>query len=549
MKNAIKVLIVDDDKAVAQALSEVVKRMGFKPIVATKPMDALNIVRLQTVHAALVDVLLPKMTGVELVTEFRRTKFGDNPVVFISGVFKDKSFANDTIKKTQAADFLFKPVGAEALTGVLNKHLANLLSAERWSVQTLLTRKLNSDRERAKAIENLEQIKGLDFPLVLSILMEVGSSGHLNIVNDTGEIFGVSLIKGTLAEVDSTESQSTGVLALISKGYLSQEDWDEFQKNGTRKFSLERLVEEGFVSPHAISDARKEQILYDFRAICSALTLQVNFVPQEENEEPPKHAVTLPELLTLLRGAIDEFFPADYLNTFYENVVSSPIRLVHSPGDMASIWAHESFKSLEGLRAAVEAGQTLESALVESGATREKVYQGLHYLVLNRAIMFDDLNRAKNLNSMLERYKKLYNELKDKTPDKVFEYFGAQGNSTSTIIQTIYDEYAKSSNPDQLGKDATPELRELCKKCFDLVTQAKNVLVDDTQKEILFTEIKARASENHKLSQQMMNEGLDTLRKGQAAEAFAILQKAESLESNSRLVFICAWAESRCACE
>src|SRR5665213_867647 len=168
MRNSVKVLIVDDDKASAQALSEIVKRMGFKPVVATKPLDALNVVRLQTVHAAIVDVLLPKMTGVELVTEFRRTKFADNPVVFISGVFKDKAFAAETIKKTQAVDFLFKPISVDTLIETLSRSMQNLLSAERWSVQSLLTRKLNSDRERAKAIENLEQIKGLDFPFVLS---------------------------------------------------------------------------------------------------------------------------------------------------------------------------------------------------------------------------------------------------------------------------------------------------------------------------------------------------------------------------------------------
>ena len=35
---------------------------------------------------------LPKMTGVELVNEFRKTKFAENPVVFVSGVFKDKTY-------------------------------------------------------------------------------------------------------------------------------------------------------------------------------------------------------------------------------------------------------------------------------------------------------------------------------------------------------------------------------------------------------------------------------------------------------------------------
>jgi CheY-like chemotaxis protein len=504
-------------------------------------MDALNTVRLQTVHAAIVDVLLPKMTGVELVTEFRKTKFADNPVIFISGVFKDKNFASETIKKTGATDFLFKPVDAETLRVALQKSMQSQLGAERWTVQTFLTRKLNSDRERAKAIENLEQIKGLDFPFVLSILMEVGSSGHLNIVNDTGEIFGVSLVKGTLAEVDSTESQSTGVLALISKGYLSQEDWEEFQKSGTRKFSLEKLVDEGYVSPHAISDARKEQILYDFRSICSAERLQVNFVPQEENEEPPKHAVSLGELMNLLRQSLEEFFPAEYLEGFYKDVANTPVRVLRE--QMETVWNDPMFSGLDTLQDEVEKNGTLGGALSRAPDDRLKIYQAMHYMVLSRMLMFDDLNRAKNLNTMLERYKKMHSEIKNKTADKIFEYFGAPPRANAQAIMVLYDEYAKSNNPDQLGKDATPELRDLCKVCFELVTKAKDVLVDETSKQMLFTEIKAKADENHKQGQQLMNEGLETLRKGQAKEAFDILVKAESLAPSSRLTFIAAWAE------
>src|ERR1700739_2733840 len=99
MRNAPKVLIVDDDKAFAQSLSETVKRMGFKPVIATKSVDALNVVRLQTVHAAIVDVLLPKMTGAELVSEFRKTKFGDNRVGFVSGVFKAKALRAGAMAK------------------------------------------------------------------------------------------------------------------------------------------------------------------------------------------------------------------------------------------------------------------------------------------------------------------------------------------------------------------------------------------------------------------------------------------------------------------
>lgn len=545
MRNAIKILIVDDDKNYALALAEVVKRMGLKPVVTTKPIDALNVVRLQTVHAAIVDVLLPKMTGAELVTEFRQTKFGDNPVVFVSGVFKDKNFASDTMRQTNAVNFLFKPFQNEELVNVLNQAMSHLLSAERWSVQTLLTRKLLSDRERAKAIENLEQIKGLDFPFVLGILMDVGSSGHLNIVNDTGEIFGVSLMNGTIAEVDSTESQATGVLALISKGYLSQEDWDDFQKNGKRKFSLERLVQEGFVSPHAVSDARKEQILHDFRSICASAKLQINFVPQDDTDEPPRHAVKLQDMLDLLRSSLDEFFPEDYLTAFYEPVLEAPIRLNGDLKDALTIFDRNGFKDLDPLKKAVESGESVAHALATVKDEKIRAYQCLHFLVLSRTVMLDDLNRAKNLSNILERYKKLYAELQGKTPDKIFEYFGATGNFSDAAINNIYEEYSRSNNPDQLGKDATQEMRDLCKKCFEIVTKAHAILADATAKKNLFAEIKAKAAENHRLAQALTNEGLEILRKGNAQGAFEKLQKAEELLPGARLSFISAWAEMK----
>lgn len=543
MRNAVKILIVDDDKASANMISEIVKRMGFKPVVTTKQADALNVVRLQTVHAAVLDVLLPKVSGVDLALEFRKTKFADNPIVFVSGVFKDKGFAAETMKKTGAVDFLFKPFNADDLMAALNKSLHSLLSAEKWSVQSLLSRKLNSERERAKAIERLEQIQGLDFPFVLSILMEVGSSGHLNIVNDIGEIFGVSLVKGAITAVDSTESQSAGVLALISGGYLSQEDWDNFQKSGARKFSLEKLVQEGYVSPHAISQARREQIINDFRSICTARALHVNFVPQDDGEELPKHAVKLHDMMGLLESALDEFFPEAYLTSFYESVREAPIRVARDPEQVQSVWEANAFKNLTTLKDAVENGGTLEQALLASPGSSAKTYQCLHYLVLNRTIIFDDLNRAKNLTTMLERYKKLYGELKTKTPDKIFEYFGAKANSAPTVIQTIFNEFSKSNNPEQLGRDATPELVDLCKKCFDLVNEAREVLMDEEKKVLLMEQIRNRHAEDQKRAQQLMNDGLETLRKGQAAEALEKLKEAERLQPSTRLFFITTWAE------
>lgn len=524
-------------------LGEVVKRLGFKPVITNKPADALNVVRLQTIHAALVDVLLPKISGVDLVAEFRGTKFAENPVVFVSGVFKDKAFAADAMRKTAAVEFLFKPFGPEELTEALSKALAPLLISEKWSVQSLLTRKLNTARERSRAIEHLEQIKGLDFPYVLAFLLDAGVSGHLNIVNDAGEIFGVSLNKGAIVEVDSSESQATGVLALISNGYLAQEDWDEYQKTGGKRFSLERLVQEGYVSPHAVSVAKREQIIYDFKSICAAQTLQLNFVPQDESEEPPKHAVRMGELLTVFIFAMKEFFPHEFLADFYAPIMKCPIVFTRSPGEIAVILGAQVFSSIPNIKTLISDGTTLEQMLSQQPTHAELIYQCLHLMVLNGMILFDDVNRAKNLNTSYDRYKKLWAELEHRTPDKVFEYFGASPNASKVVLNSIFEEYVKSNNPDHLPKDAGPELKALCKQCYDVVRKAHSIMADDQQRILFFEDMKRKSAENTRTSNTMAAQALDLIRKGSFKQALEKVKEAEALHPTPLQFLIQVWAE------
>ncbi len=543
MRNAVKVLIVDDDKASGNTLAEVVKRLGFKPVITNKPADALNVVRLQTVHAALVDVLLPKMSGVDLVTEFRKTKFAENPVIFVSGVFKDRAFASDAMKKTNAVDFLFKPFGNDELTQALRKALGPLLVSERWSVQSLLTRALKQPRERAKAIEHLEQIKGLDFPFVLAFLLDAGVSGHLNIVNDLGEIFGVTLSKGCITEVDSTESQSTAVLALISNGYLAQEDWDDYQSNGNKRFPLERLVQEGYVSPHAVNVAKREQIVYDFKAICTAQMLQLNFVPQEDGEEIPKHAVRIGELMAVFAFSMNEFFNQAYLSEFYSPTIRSPMQFGRGLEEATALLGSHVFSGVANMKQHIEKNGTLEGYLAANPSQVELAYHALHLLVLNGMIVFDDINKARDLTNSVERYKKLWAELQGRPPDKVFEYFGASPNASSSVLTNIFEEYVKSNNPDGLPKDATPDLIETCRKCFELVKNAHMVMTDESKRVMFFEDMKRRSADNVKKSNKLAAEGLDLLRKGQFGPALAKVKEAESLHPTSLQFLIQVWAE------
>lgn len=538
----VRVLIVDDDKASANLLAEVVKRMGFTPILAHKPADALNVVRLQTVHAAIVDVLLPKMSGVDLALEFRGTKFGDNPIIIVSGIFKDKAFASESIKKTGALNFIFKPFSADEIMASLGKALESHLKASKWTVQSLLTRQLKSGRDRAKAIEYLEEIRGLDFPFVLSTLMDPDVTGTLNIVNTQGEIFGVQLNKGRIETVDSSESQSNAILNLTGNGFLSHDDWDEFKSDGNTKHVLKRLINQGYVSPHAVREALHHQIVTDLISICGARSIKLNFAMSESTEEPSDEAMTRQKLLVLMSQSLESVFTHQDFEEFYGPVKQAPIQVVGSEEDLSVFWKMPMFQGMDDFRNLVMQGGTLENAARDQEYNM-RLFKCLHYLVLSHMIIFTDIAKVKNLNNMLARYRKLHADLEVMTPDKIFEFFGANSHANPEAIQKIFDEYALSNHPGQIPKEASAELKELCRKCFDIVSAAKEVLVDDDKRAQLMDDLKAQAGEKQSKASKLVNQGMDLLRRGQAQQAFAVLKDAEALHQTPRGSLIITWAE------
>jgi two-component system, cell cycle sensor histidine kinase and response regulator CckA len=66
-----KVLVVDDDEAVATLVSRMLVRRGYATRVANRGVEAERILEGEEVDAIVVDLRMPGMTGAELVTRAR----------------------------------------------------------------------------------------------------------------------------------------------------------------------------------------------------------------------------------------------------------------------------------------------------------------------------------------------------------------------------------------------------------------------------------------------------------------------------------------------
>jgi CheY-like chemotaxis protein len=116
------ILIVDDDDSVRELLEFLVKKEGFKTVTAADGQEALDQARKHEPDLILLDLMLPKFGGFEIVRELQVDE-GDIPIVIITGRYTDRS-TSDMIKlESNVKDFIEKPVKPPVLTALIHQIL------------------------------------------------------------------------------------------------------------------------------------------------------------------------------------------------------------------------------------------------------------------------------------------------------------------------------------------------------------------------------------------------------------------------------------------
>jgi len=101
----LRILIADDDREIVAALSVYLKNEGYEVLCAYDGEAALSLLKEAEVHLILLDVMMPKKDGIEVLFELRRSQ--NTPVIMLSAKGEDE----DKIKGLDmgADDYLTKP--------------------------------------------------------------------------------------------------------------------------------------------------------------------------------------------------------------------------------------------------------------------------------------------------------------------------------------------------------------------------------------------------------------------------------------------------------
>lgn len=83
MESSGRVLIVEDDPGIQQVLSEILKKEGIPFDVAEDGQEAITLLGDGTYSVLLLDLMLPKLSGYNILQFIRNQGKGDRPAIFV----------------------------------------------------------------------------------------------------------------------------------------------------------------------------------------------------------------------------------------------------------------------------------------------------------------------------------------------------------------------------------------------------------------------------------------------------------------------------------
>ncbi len=536
-KSSIRVFIVDDDLSISNALREIIKKLGFQPVVCPNPAEVLNQFRIQGGHLAIIDCLLPKMPGVELAKNIRK-EFGDHiGLILCSGVYKDKSFIKDALQQTGAIGFFSKPFHLLELQDMVRKALQGKFDEDAMPLENLLTSQF-SPSEKIQEINNLKEIEAYDIPWLCCTIMNSLITGVLRFQSEK-EKAKISFQEGRIVQVEMQNPESYFGTLLIEKGYITAAQIDQALGQRNPKKIGERLVDMNVLSPHIISAINAEQAAIRLSKIIADVTYSVSFSEESINEANvsiDSETIT-PFLIDWLYSKI----PATWIKQRYLKWLNSPPVRSATTQNYQRLWHIPPLKNVADLVNDFTKGETLSQALSKGQFKEDVIYQVFHllitvgYIQLKREIKpLDEIAQMARLNKILA----------DMQTQDHFATLGLSRAVKSLEIKKTYYELAKIFHPDKIPSNASPKLKELAQNVFSRMTTAYDVLSNDEKRATYLKEIEHGRAEKILQAEGLLEDAKTLLKLGQAAKALIQFEKVLELRPPTSEIWIhYAWAK------
>jgi len=187
-----KILLVDDDPAILEILSEMMAIFGYEHETARDGLEAIEKLKQGFFHIVLTDMKMPGMDGMELL-KYISSNYPNIKVMVLTGF--DRTYSYTDVIKAGASDFISKPFNTDELEAKINRlvrEIELLRQLEILSISDGLTGLYNRRYFDSKIFEEVRRAHRQNHDLFLALL----DVDNLKEINDKyGHLAGDKLLR------------------------------------------------------------------------------------------------------------------------------------------------------------------------------------------------------------------------------------------------------------------------------------------------------------------------------------------------------------------
>ncbi|TXN64336.1 response regulator transcription factor CtrA [Methylobacterium sp. WL6] len=228
-----RVLLIEDDAAVAQSIELMLKTAGFNPFVTDLGEEGIDLGKLYDYDIILLDLTLPDISGYEVLRSLRVAKV-KTPILILSGM----ASIEDKVKGLGfgADDYLTKPFHRDELVARIQA-IVRRSQGHAEAVVTIGDLAVNLDQKTAEIAGSRVHLTGKEYRMLELLALRKGSTitkemflSHLYGGMDEPELKIIDVFMCKLRKKLANASQGKNFIETVwGRGYMLREDIREIQ--------------------------------------------------------------------------------------------------------------------------------------------------------------------------------------------------------------------------------------------------------------------------------------------------------------------------------
>lgn len=191
------ILVVDDDREIAGAIEIYLRNEGYTVFKAFDGVEALNIIGKETLHLIIMDVMMPKLDGMQATMKIRESR--NIPIIMLSA--KSEDYDKITGLNIGADDYITKPFNPLELIARVKSQL------RRYTDFGSIAKKANVFKTGGLVIDDDEKTVSLDGESVNVTPTEYGILKLLT--ENAGKVFSIEQIYEAVWNEDAYNPENT----------------------------------------------------------------------------------------------------------------------------------------------------------------------------------------------------------------------------------------------------------------------------------------------------------------------------------------------------